>query len=43
MYMSVADLGFHEGGVRKVGRACAAAKIFANHAHFRPKTTPFYA
>ena len=24
----VAGLGFHEGGVRKVGRSCAAAKFF---------------
>ena len=28
----MADLGFHEGGVHKVG---APVKNFANHAHFR--------
>ena len=28
-------------GVHKVGPACAPAKIFENHAHFR-KNTPFY-
>ena len=39
---TVADLGFHEGGVHKFRRTCAPVKIFASHAHFRPKTTPFY-
>ena len=29
-------------GVHKVGHACVPAKIFANHAHFWAKTTPFY-
>ena len=40
---SVADLGFHEGGgfIRSGVLACPR-KNFANHAHFRPKPTPFY-
>ena len=39
---SVADLGFHEGGLIRSGVLACLRKIFANHAHFQPKPTPFY-
>ena len=39
---TVADLGFLEGGFVWSGALARSREIFANHAHFRSNTTPFY-
>ena len=41
-WSTVADLGFHEGGFIRLGALAHPRKFFENHAHFWPKTMPFY-